>query len=227
MKPKTPDHRYREVLALVEAKGACPEGKYEADLYRLLTKQPHGDTVKRAYDIYTHEFKQETLEAVLLVDFKPDEVQAILRVPAAVTEVYTYLFFDVSVFLDELDKTDYAYTYAKSSFGKELKRSAIDLGKECLKVRLSKGSHMVDPVTVQNSVRTTAFMMASLVRINQVDSALANAALRWAQVALKAIENDDDAEKSSELEQLRITLQTREDATNEEQSGIPASEILH
>jgi len=227
MKSVTPDHRYREVLALVEAKGACPAGKHEADLYQLLTGQAHSVAVERAHDIYTHEFKQETLEAVLLVDFEPDEIQEILQVPIAVTEIYAYLFFDASSFLDELDRTDYAYTYAKSLFGKELKRSAIELGKECLKVRLSKGSHIVDPVTVQNSVRTTAFMMASLVRINQVDSALANAALRWAQVALKAVENDDGIDESSAFERLKMTLQTREDATNEEQSGIPASEILH
>jgi len=60
-----------------------------------------------------------------------------------------------------------------------------------------------------------------------VDSALANAALRWAQVALKAVENDDGIDESSAFERLKMTLQTREDATNEEQSGIPASEILH
>lgn len=227
MKSTTPDHRYQTVLATVEAMGACPRDKHEADLYHLLSGQPHSEAVERAYDIFTHEFKQETLEAVLLVNFEPDEVQDILQVPIAVTEIYTYLFFDASAFLDELDRTDYAYTYAKSLFGKELKRSAIDLGKECLKVRLSKGSHIVDPITVQNSVRTTAYMMASLVRINQVDSALANAALRWAQVALKAVENDDGVDESSAFDQLKMTLQTREEATNAEQSGIAESEILH
>ena len=227
MKSKTPDHRHQEVLATVEAKGTCPADKHEADLYQLLAGQVHSATVERAYDIFTHEFKQETLEAVLLVGFEPDEIQEILQVPVAVTEIYAYLFFDTSAFLDELDKTDYAYTYSKSLFGKELKRSAVDLGKECLKVRLSKGRYVVDPITVQNSVRTTAYMMANLVSINQVDSALANAALRWAQVALKAVENDEGVDENSAFEQMKMTLQTREDATNEEQSGIPANEILH
>jgi hypothetical protein len=70
-------------------------------------------------------------------------------------------------------------------------------------------------------------MMASLVRVNHLDSALANAALRWAQIGLKAVEEDLGADDLGALEQLKITLQTREESTNEAQSGITASEIIH
>jgi hypothetical protein len=222
-----PSRRYDAVVAAVSSKKACPPGKHEADLYDLLLKKSHSKEIERAHGIFTREYKREVLEAFLLSNASAEEIYSILGVSIKVTEIYAYLFFDTTVFSDELERIDYAYEYTKSSFGTELKRAAIDLGKECLKVRFSKGDYSVSPTVVQNNIRSTAYMMASLVRTNHLDSALANAALRWAQVGLKAVEEDIGADELGALEQLKITLETREEATNETQSGIAASEIFH
>lgn len=223
----TLDHRHQAVLELVAVGAACPAEPHEADLYNLLTGANHSPEVRRAHNIFSHEFKREVLESFLLVNTDAEDILEILQVPIVITEIYTYLFFDATAFEDELDRIDYAFEYAKSVFGKELKQFAVNMGKDCLKVRLSHGDYTVNATTVQNNIRSTAFMMASLVRVDQVDAALANAALKWAQVGLKAVEGDKGVEEAGALDQLKMALQTNEEATNEEQSGIPAAEILH
>lgn len=228
MKTRTPNSRYLEVKAAVDAKEACPVGKLEQALYLLLQGNGTDELVARAYDVYTHEFKREVLESFLLVGTTPAEICAIIRVPEAVSEAYSYLFFDASIFTDDLDVINYAYTYRTSKFGRELKRFAVDLGRECLKIRISRGAYNINAGVTQQGIRSTAFLMSQLVRVNQVDSGLANAALRWAQVGLRATEEGEgNKEADAVLEQLRMALETREETTNLEQSGIPPEDILH
>lgn len=227
MTPKTPNHRYLGVKAAIDAKEACPAGKLEQALYLLLQGNECDGLVERAYDVYTHEFKREVLESFLLVGTTPAEVFSIIRVPEAVTETYSYLFFDTSVFTDDLDVINYAYAYRASKFGRELKRFAVDLGRECLKIRISRGAYNISANVTQQGIRSTAFLMSQLVRVNQVDSGLANAALRWAQVGLRATEEGENKEADAVLEQLKMALETHEETTNLEQSGIPPEDILH
>jgi hypothetical protein len=164
---------------------------------------------------------------MLLAGCTADEVLDVLRVPAAVTESYSYLFFDTTVFADELDLRDYAYTYAGSEYGADLKRYTVDLGKECLKVRLSHGNYSVSPMIVQDGIRSTAYMMAQLVKVNQADSSLANAALRWAQVGLKAADPEDNKSEDDAFSKIKFALESREDSVNEQTSGISPDQILH
>jgi len=227
MKAQSPDHRYLETKAAADKKEACPTGKLEQALYLLLQGNAPDELVARAYDIYTHEFKREVLESFLLVGASPTEICSVIRVPEAVTETYGYLFFDNSIFTDDLDVINYAYTYKRSKFGRELKRFAVDLGRECLKIRISRGAYNISAGVTQQGIRSTAFLMSQLVRVNQVDSNLANAALRWAQVGLRATEEGENKEADSLLEQLKMALETREETTSSERSGISPEDILH
>lgn len=222
-----PNQRYLDVKAAVDNKGACPAGKLEQALYLLLQGNATDELVERAHDIYTHEFKREVLEAFLLVGTTAAEIRDIIRVAEAVTETYSYLFFDISVFADDLDIINYAYTYRASKFGRELKRFAIDLGRECLKIRVARGGYNIDANITQQGIRSTAFLMSQLVRVNQVDSGLANAALRWAQVGLRATNESESKDADAALAQLKMALETREETTNATQSGIPPEDILH
>jgi hypothetical protein len=216
-----------EIKAAADEKTACPSDKLEQALYLLLRENASNELVERAYDIYTHEFKREVLESFLLVGTTPEEINAIVRVPEAVTEVYAHLFFDTSIFADDLDIINYAYTYKHSKFGRELKRFAVDLGRECLKIRISRGAYNINTTVTQQGIRSTAFLMSQLVRVNKVDSGLANAALRWAQVGLRATEEKDSKEGDAVLEQFRMALETREETTSADQSGISPEDILH
>ena len=223
---KKPDHRYRGVENAVDQKIRPTKKGVDQELYDLLIGRDVSFEVTRSYDIYTHEYKRETLEALLLVGAEAAEVEHVLRVPPGVTETYKTLFFDVSVFEDELDVIDYAKSIDIKTFGGEVKQFAVDLGRECLKVRLSGGRYTVDPGTVLDGVRATAFMMTQIARINRVDSSFANSALRWAQVSLRAVPDKDEPEESG-VEKLKMALETRDETVNEEMSGIPKETILH
>lgn len=196
------------------------------ELYDHLTGKDVSFDVRRSYDIFLHEYKRETLESLLLVSASASEIEHVLRVPPGVTEAYKKLFFDTTVFEDELDVLDYAKNISVDTFGGELKQFAVDLGKECLKVRLSRGGYTVDPGTVLDGVRSTAYMLTQIAKINRADSSFANAALRWAQVSLRAVpENEETVEAG--VEKLRMALETKDETTDEERSGISRESILH
>jgi hypothetical protein len=223
---KFPDHKFHEVKRAAESEKP-PTGELENGLYSLLLgKKGTPARVVSAYDIFTHEFKREVMESFLLCGATPSEINEILGVSSDITEAYIGLFFDTSVFENQLDNLDYAYEYKTSTFGSTLKRFAVDLGKECLKVRMSHGTYVVDTGIVQKSVRSTAYLMAQLAHVNPADSSIANAALRWAQVGLKAVA-DDVKEESGGVADLQFALETRNETTDEEKSGIPVDEILH
>lgn len=223
---KKPDHRYHSVKNAVDQKTRPTKQGVEQELYDLLTGRDVSFSVTRSHDIFAHEFKKETIEALLLVGADASEIEHVLRVPPNVTETYKTLFFDTEVFEDELDIVDYAKSTDIKTFGGELKQFAVDLGKECLKIRLASGNYTVDPGIVLDGVRATAFMMTQIARINRVDSSFANSALRWAQVSLRALpEKEEDVE--SGIEKLKIALETRDETVNEEKSGIPKETILH
>lgn len=227
---KRPDHRRCAVVEAVESKKKPTDlAGAERDFYALLSGKDTSkvsDSVRRAHEIFSREFKRETLEALLLVGAGAAEVDHVLRVPEDVTEVYRKLFFDTTVFEDELDIIDYAKSISAKTFGGELKQFAVDLGKECLKIRLSRGTYAVDTGTVIDGVRSTAYMMTQLVKINQADSSLANAALKWAQVSLRAVPDEEKSEQAG-VEKLQLALETRDETTDEERSGIPKEKILH
>lgn len=227
---KRPDHIRCAVLEAIErkVKPATLAGA-ERDLYAILSGKVTAKTsasVIRAHEIFSREFKRETLEALLLAGAGASEVEDVLRVPEDVTEVYRKLFFDTSVFEDELDIIDYAKSIPPDTFGGELKQFGVDLGKECLKVRLACGKYTVEPGIVLAGVRSTAYMMTQLAKINRADSSMANAALRWAQVSLRAVPEEEKAEQAG-IEKLQLALETRDETTDAEKSGIPKDEILH
>ncbi len=219
------DYKYQQVKEHFEA-GTEPNSSIEKELLKVLKNEKAAPEVERAYDIYTHRFKREVMESFLLSDTTPSEIEEVVKVPVVVTEVYAQLFFDPTYFEDELDRLDYAYEYKDNEFGSELKRYAIELGKECLKIRLGRGSYSVGNLEVQNGVRSTAFLMAQQVKANPIDSALAREALRWAQVALRAAPELEEQEVSA-AESLTLALETKDHTTNAEKSGIPKEDILH
>ena len=219
------DSRYLETVAAV-ATGTEPNGDLEKELFKVLQGKKATPEVERSLDIYEHQFKREVMEAFLLSDADPSEIEMVLKVPTSVTETYARLFFDPSAFEDELDRLDYAYEYASNEFGREIKRYAVELGKECLKIRMGRGSYAVGNLEVQGGVRSTAYLMAQQVKANPIDSALAREALRWAQVALRAAPETEEQEATS-AESLVLALETKDHTTNAVKSQIPKEEILH
>ncbi len=131
----------------------------------------------------------------------------------------------MSVFEDKLDRIDYAYTY-EGDHGRELKKFAVDLGKECLMLRVSRGTHSIDPKSAQDSVRSTAFMMAQVAKMNAITSEQSKAALRWAQLCLRAA-GDPQEEELGTAEAINLAVSNNDMTTNEKKSGISPAKILH
>jgi len=222
---KAPNHRFLKVQKVVETKQRCPSGIHEKALHALLKGKHANADVSRAHDINSHEFKREEMESCLLAELTPSEIETILGVAVSVTEVYMHLFFDVTVFEDKLDRIDYAYSYS-DEYGRELKTLAVDLGKESMMIRASRGSYSVDPKEAQNNIRSTAYIMAQIAKMNAVTSEQSRAALRWAQLCLRAA-GEPVEEKTGVVEEICLAVEKRDETTNEKKSGISPLKILH
>jgi hypothetical protein len=199
----------------------------EKELLSLLNSKAASVEVTRAYDIFSHTYKKEVMESFLLVDATTSEIQDILKVPESVTEVYKHLFFDPEVFEDELDRINYAHTYPGDEYGQKLKRFAVNLGKESLKIKMSRGAYAVNAVEVQDGIRSTAYLMGQLVRANPLDSKIARESLRWAQLGLKAAVEDETDKDAGGIDKVKFALESRDETTDAEKSGIEQEDILH
>lgn len=221
-----PNHIYLAVHKAAEDNVKAPGGKLEGELYAVLQGNSVSANVLRAYDIFSYVFKRETLESLLLAGATPKEIEKTVGVNIQVVEIYGYLFFDIGVFENALDRLEYAGSYTDSKYGQEMKQLAVNLGKEVLKVRLSQGAYSVTPETAKSAIRGTAYMMAQLAKANPIDSTVAREAQRWAQICLKASDSDQEA-RTEDAASLRIELEKHEVSVNAESSGIPSDEILH
>jgi len=213
------------VRAAVDA-GERPSEKLELELYNLLQGNQASVEVTKAHDIHAHTYKREVMESFLLVDVPAEEIENILKIPAAATEACKHLFFDPEAFEDELDRIEYAYSYTRNDYGTELKKFAMDLGRESLKIRLSRGAYTVSSATVQGEIRATAYMIAQRAKTCSLTSDEAKEALRWAQVALKA-SSDDEERDAAGIEEIQMALEERDETTNAEQSGVDPKDIVH
>lgn len=182
--------------------------------------------VSRAYAIYKLEYGREVVEALLLAQCTPEEIESLVRVPVDIVHVYGHIFFDASVFEDDLDIVNYAHTYNDSVFGKEWKQMACDLGKDCLKIKLSRGGHTVSPAKVKNEIMALAYVLAKHAQVNPLQSDVSRIALHWAKLSAK-MAGDDTSQDDKGIDKVFIELETTEDSTDENRSGIPPEDILH
>jgi hypothetical protein len=223
-----PNHRYLAVQKAVKD-NVEPTHPMERELYQLSLGNGASAAVAKANDIYTHAYKREVMESFLLVGASADEIEITVKIAQNVTAAYAHLFFDPDVFEDELDRIEYAYTYTRTEFGTELKKMGVDLGKECLKIRLARGASAVSPSSkmVQSEIRATAYMLAARAKTNPINSDIAKEARSWAQLALKASENNEDEVVAAGVEEITMALDAKDETTNEEKSGLKIEDIIH
>lgn len=221
-----PGHRYKKIVDAVRRDNQ-PADALEFELWKLLKNQDASVEVKRAFDIYQHLYKREVIEAFLLVEASFEEIHQVLRVPAEVTKTYASLFFDTTVFEDELDRIDYAHTYKGDAFGKSLKKFAVDLGKESLKIKMSRGRYTVKPSEVQNEILSTCFVMGQMVKMNPTDSDISRESLKWAQLGLKASVDSEVDEDTSNIDKIKFELDSKDETVDIEKAGVNPEDIIH
>lgn len=147
------------------------------------------DTQQYAMDIYEDDYKREVLEAFFLANATDADIQTILRIPSAVVKEYKAIFWDSSVFRDELDIETYAHSYTHSDYGKSIKISAVTLGLPYLRYRFSRGKHseisLMD--ALQNMIETS-FVLSQATRLNPLDSDASREARQWMAMVVKNID---------------------------------------
>ena len=193
---------------------AVKTGNTETELEQEYKKFLDGDTdnisssLQHAHEIYSDPYKKEVLEAFILSGATTDEISTSLRLNTEVIEIYKYLFFDTSVFRDELEIESYVHTYP-DEYGKKLKINAITIGKDYLFFRFSRGKKDLDLDLALKSMVETAFMLSKATKLNPLDSSVSKEARQWAQLAGKLIETyyKVTGGKDSKQGELKIVLE--------------------
>jgi hypothetical protein len=220
------NHRFHELKS-----GELPANDSEKSLVELLTNGVTADeTVTYAYNIFSDNFKREVLEAFVLAKATEDDIWNTLKIPKEVTKVYHNLFFDTSVFKDELDVEAYAQTYPKTptSWGHDLKCCALTLGLNYMKYRFSRGPITIDITTSLNEMIANASFLSRAARLNPLDSEATKEARHWMDAAIKAMVAYVSVKPATEAvkDEFELVLKAI-DQTTTEQVAVNLDELVH
>lgn len=215
------------------AEGATPEGPLEIGLANLLAGKEAPAEVVYAHSIYEDPYKSEVIEAFLLAEATPEQIERVVRVPKAVTDAYKHLFFNRAGFQDELDVEAYVQNYDDSTkelkWGKELKQAALVLGVEYLVYRFSRKPEDLDLASALKNMIASAYSLTYAAKLNPLNSNSTKEARLWMATATKALESYVRVKPATEntTDEFQIALENIERATDEARSGIKKEDILH
>ena len=204
----------------------------EKNLCELLaTGHTVDEAVSYAYSIYVDDFKREVLEAFILAGGSDEVVFDVLKIPTKVTAIYRPLFFDTSIFKDELDRENYAQTYPKkpTSWGHDLKTCALTLGLDYMRYRFSRGPITIDITGALNEMIATANFLSKAARINPMDSNANKQALSWMAAAVKAMEAYVKVKPATEVkkDEFELVLKSIDESEQDDEPKITPDELVH
>lgn len=195
MRSRNPAHRYTALHAAVHAAvqpdALVPEHPLELALWNLLRQQAAtDDAVEYAHEIFTGTTEREIMQAWLLANATDVDIFQWLRVPEAVTRAYRFLFFDCHVFRDELNVLRWVREYEThqngTPYGAKLLQTALHGGVDQLAWLFGRGTAVVDPNRVVNTVMTDAFFRSRAHRGASIASEEVRAAHGFMNTAFKA-----------------------------------------
>lgn len=206
---------------------------YGIDIYAILkTGKCLNEYAIKAYEIYKDSFKREIIEALLLADADFYDIRSVFGVHENVTKIYSSVFFDVTAFETYLDKLSYVEQYKESSFGRELKLRALNLGPNFV---FFKYGNIIPKTQDQRDMVKKMFLgsayRAMEANYNNMESGVSKSSLEWAKVMLKAYEAieklmTEDKEGNTDL--VKILLKKEETAANKTEAGknIDGADII-
>lgn len=170
---KKPDKSYSDTMLKYHAYRIDGSGDRES-LYTFNIKQDN--------------IRKELVEALILSEAKPDDVEAIFGMPPTVMGMYKELFFETDNFFSRLDIISYLETY-DSEFGKAVKIRAYNMGPEFLYYKYAN----ISPRTETQKRLVKQMFMGSAYRAMEanyagVTSAKSKASVAHANVMVKAYE---------------------------------------
>jgi hypothetical protein len=142
-----------------------------------------------AFQLYEDRYKREIIEALLLAEADPNDVQSIFGVPVETLKCYADIFFDTKRFTSRLDKLSYTENY-KNKFGKELKVRSLSLGPEFIYFTYGK----VEPTTENQKSLLKKMYLSSAYRamemnFNSMTSSNSKAAVEMAKIMIRSYES--------------------------------------
>lgn len=233
--PSPPDHRARRVIELA-ATATDYDGDHpvERDFFYLVKS---GETtipdVAVAYEIYQEPEDRHVFDALILARADDVLIADALRCPPSLLPTYRHLFCDVAVFrhtpavfryirelpLDEDEQAWRQYYLVATQQGPEYLANRFRVG-----VRPD-----VEPRKVLKTAVADMFDRFLAHRGQQLDSAIAQQALRWGNSAVTAaqvlIEKGGDTKKNA-MEELRVALETVDHTSTPEDAGINPDDVL-
>ncbi len=227
MRRRNPDYRARLVLR-AETAAVHP---LENALFQIVHKNaPFDEMVSWAYDIYTEQHEREIMQAFLLAEATDADIYQRLRIPPPVTQAYRYLFFDLTLFRDELHILTWVKSYEDgkqgTAYGAQLLRDAMTYGVKRLHWLFGRGEVEVEAEVVQRRVMADTFFRGQAQRMYKIDSEEAKAAHALSKTALGAAVALNNKVDNSGVNALAIRLLHREMTTPVEEER-PEDVPLH
>lgn len=226
LRKRRPDARYR---AIKEAPVA-PDHPVERALWQLLKANGEDQVVAYALEIYVEQYEREVMQAWLLSQATDEQIEHFLRVPQIVTAVYRHLFFDVTLFRDELTIHRWVLEcegrHGTSDDGAQLLRVAMTGGVDALAWLFGRGAHAVEADTVLRQVMTDAYFRGRSHRGFSIGSKEATAAHGFMKTAFTAAQSLSKRGPVDGVNALLIKLRHRDMTTSIDQEA-KKEDILH
>lgn len=223
---RDPAHRYRVVKSAISA----PTHAVEAALYEH--RRSPGARIPASYaeEIYLDAYEREVMQAWIASGADDAYIEQVLEVPAAVTQAYRHLFFDMGVFRDRLDLLSWVRAYQQapeaSKEGAALLQMAVMRGPTVLAWIYGKGAVDVDTTEVLKHAMADAFFRGQSSREYALSSKEASAAQALMSNAVK-IASVLDKKKPSDVNALALKLKYREMTTTANHAQQDGEELLH
>jgi len=227
---RQPDHRYREVLAAVQT-GNVPAEYRMASLYAIYDNAVcPSDLVQYAFDLHEEEEHRAILDAFLLTRAPLSELKGLFDIEPAVIETYMFLYMDMAVFRNKLEIISFAAHYESSSYGKELVKTAVQVGPEYLYWAYGKPRDDIDPRTIIRRTMLDSYFRGMAHKGNGLTTGVTKEAHKWWATAIKNAELSERMNPSTAkqaVEELRIALGQRDETVASDDFEVPLSDILH
>ncbi len=180
--------------------------------------------VDRALEIYGEEFERERLQPWILAGADDADIEERVGLSCETTRAYRHLFFNVSVFRDQLERQLWVYRYDGTEQGKAFLQKAVLHGVEAIAHVMGAQSKLDPQHVVEQSMRDL-FFRGQAIR----HASLTSPATATAHALLKsAVEQSQLLSKTrpATITDVMVKLKNR-DMTRSVEEVIPHGEILH
>jgi len=233
MPRRAPDSRALSVIEAIDRQ--TPFESADADerhLHQLLTTgETAAPEVEEAFEFWHSPETRHVLNALILAKATDEQLAAGLGFSPTVLSPYRNLFFDRSVFRNDLDCGIYVRNLQVDPDTRQHYTTAIQQGPEFLINRFRVGTRPnVAARTVLQSVLNDSYDRFLAHRGLELDAAKTKEALRWGQQAVSTARDVIDKgtdERGNVLSELHaIFLETKELTETPEQADIDPKQVL-